>query len=118
MTSHKFNIEDTVLFNSRVLARNLPWGVYDCFRVMANPNIASRARTKSTSASHRKASSPGRNQLSFGVVKNALQMPAFRALIRDQPRFPTSWFNIQNFDHASAAFVTVGRINAMGSLFV
>jgi hypothetical protein len=33
MPSHKFNIGDAVLFNSRV-SRNAPWGVYEVVKVL------------------------------------------------------------------------------------
>jgi hypothetical protein len=50
MPSHKFNIGDAVLFNSRV-SRTAPWGVYEVVKVLpgnGNPEY----RVKSANEAH------------------------------------------------------------------
>jgi hypothetical protein len=52
MPSHKFNIGDAVLFNSRV-SRNAPWGVYEVVKVLpgnGNPEY----RVKSANEEHQR----------------------------------------------------------------
>jgi hypothetical protein len=69
MLSHKFKIGETVMVTPAI-SRNVPGGAYQAtsnsLTMAGNSHIASRAPTKSMSASREKANSPGHSAVDGG----------------------------------------------------